>query len=264
MEFGISTACFYPEDLLTAMKSLAQYDIKCTEIFANTYSELSEIFAETIKRITEPKNIRITSVHPFTSGYEHILLFSDYYQRFRDSVEFYKNYFRFARRVGAKTVVLHGDKRFADSGGISDEEYFERYHILYRTAKAMGVSVGQENVNAFRSQNPDFIRKMRNYLGNEVDFVFDIKQAVRAGYSPYEMCEAMGNRIVHLHINDNTPQQDCMLPGYGNMDYQKILTQMKQQNFQGRAVIEVYHRHFESIGEIVRSYRYLTENFGDL
>ena len=264
LEFGISTACFYPEDLLMVASNLAKYDIRCTEIFANTFSELTETTAKKITDFFSPKGIVVTSVHPFTSGYEHILLFSDYYQRFKDSIEFYKNYFHFANYVGAKIVVLHGDKRFADSGGISDEEYFERYHELYQTAKTMGIMVGQENVNAFRSQNPSFIRKMREYLGDEVAFVFDIKQAVRSGYSPYEMCEAMGDRIVHLHINDNTPQQDCMLPSYGEMDYRKILTQMRQQHFQGRAVIEVYHRHFRNIEEIVQSYHYLAENFGDL
>ncbi len=264
MEFGISTACFYPEELLTVIENLAQHRIKCTEIFVNTFSECYETTAEKIRNITQASGMTVTSVHPFTSGYEHILLFSDYCQRFEDSIEFYKNYFHFANSVGAKIVVLHGDKRFADSGGIPDEVYFERYHRLYCTAQSMGITVGQENVNAFRSQNPAFIRKMRNYLGNDVSFVFDIKQAVRAGYSPYEMCEAMGDRIVHMHINDNNVVQDCMLPGRGTMDYDRLLHQMKQQNFQGRAVIEVYHRHFQNISEIVQSCRCLERDFGNL
>ena len=264
LEFGISTACFYPDDLMQIIRNLCQYDIKCMEIFANTVSELSENTAKEIRHITQAGNIKITSVHPFTSGYEHNLLFSDYYKRFEDTVEFYKKYFHFAALLGATIVVMHGDKRFAESGGISDEEYFERYYKLASTGRKIGVTVAQENVNLFRSQNPSFIRKMRETMGSEVDFVFDIKQAVRSGNNPYEMCEAMGDRIVHLHINDNDATHDCLLPSYGTMDYNRILRQMKEQNFNGRAVIEVYHSHFKSTVEVVDCCRFLNENFGDL
>lgn len=264
MNFGISSACFYPMDLLKSIKLLAENNIHTMEIFTNTLSELSDSFAKDIKKIIDPENIEITSIHPFTSGYEHILLFSDYYKRFEDTVEFYKKYFNFAAQLGAKLIVLHGDRRFPAMGGISDEEYFLRYYKLSQTAKVMGVTVAQENVNMFRSQNPEFLRSMREYLGENVDFVLDVKQAVRSKNDPYEICKAMGDRIIHLHINDNDSDNDCLLPGKGTMNYEKLFRIMRQQGFSGKAVIEVYRKNFERIEDIVKSCNYLNTNFGDL
>lgn len=264
MKFGVSSACFYPMDLMKSIEFLADNNIHTIEIFTNTVSELQDNFAKKVNNIIKPHNINVTSIHPFTSGYEHILLFSDYYKRFEDTLEFYKQYFNFANNVGAKLIVLHGDRRFVQMGGIPNEEYFERYYKLAKTGRTMGVTVAQENVNMFRSQSPDFLRKMREYLGDEVDFVFDIKQAVRSGNDPYEVCDAMGNRIIHLHINDNDSNHDCLLPGKGTMNYKKIITQMTLNGFKGDAVIEVYNKNFNSASEVVDSYNYLNNVFGNL
>lgn len=264
MKFGVSSACFYPMDLLESIKLLVKNNIGTMEIFTNTLSELSDSFAKQVKSIIDPENIQITSIHPFTSGYEHILLFSDYYKRFEDTVEFYKKYFNFAAQLGAKLIVLHGDRRFPTMGGIADEEYYLRYYKLSQTGRAMGVKVAQENVNMFRSQNPEFLSNMREYLGDNVDFVLDIKQAVRSGNDPYEICKAMGDRIIHLHINDNDSVNDCLLPGNGLMDYSKFLSLMREQGFSGGAVIEVYRKNFDNIKDIVSSCDYLNNTFGDL
>ena len=261
MKFGVSTACFYPQDLLATIRLLAEHNIEFMEIFANTSSEITPEFAKKIEKIIAPCNIKVTSIHPFTSGYEHILLFSDYYKRFEDSVEFYKKYFEFAAMLGARLIVLHGDRRFPEMGGIPDKEYFERYYILTHTAKKFGITVAQENVNMFRSQNPIFLKNMRDYLGDDVDFVFDIKQAIRSKNDPYKVCEAMGNRIIHIHINDNDKNNDCLLPGKGTMDYDKILSQIKAYGYNGKAVIEVYSKNFSNISDIIQSHKFLSDNF---
>lgn len=89
--------------------------------------------------------------------------------------------------------------------GLNDREYYDRFGILSRIAREYGVTLAQENVNAFRSQDCGFIRNMREYLKEDASFVLDVKQAVRSGRDPYEMCEAMGKNLVHIHINDNRP-----------------------------------------------------------
>ncbi len=264
MQFGISSACFYPQDLLESIQLLAENNVKSLEIFVNTESELTISFANEIKKITDSYNITVDSIHPFTSGYEYMMIFSDYKKRFADAIEFYKRYYSFANELGAKLVVLHGDKRFSDNGGIADEEYFERYYRLAQAGRSMGVTLAQENVNLFRSQSPDFLKKMREYLKDDVDFVFDIKQAVRSGNNPYEVCSAMNNRIIHLHINDNNSTQDCMLPGTGEMDYNKIFSQLRAQGFNGTAVIEVYHKNFETPEQLIASHRFMNNNFANI
>ena len=70
--------------------------------------------------------------------------------------------------------------------------------------------------------------------------MFDIKQAVRAGVDPYEMCRAMGDRIVHIHLNDNDDHRDCLVPWQGTMDYSHLFGQLFDQGFSQDIILEVY------------------------
>ena len=112
------------------------------------------------------------------------------------------------------------------------------------------MTVVQENVNGFLSQNPDFVQTMRQELGEDASFVFDIKQAVRAGVDPYEMCRAMGDRIVHIHLNDNDDHRDWLVPWQGTMDYSHLFGQLFDQGFSQDIILEVYRTNFESLEEL--------------
>lgn len=257
MNVGISTACLYPMETEKALKLLCEKDFKLFEIFFNTISELKPEFLHKLKETAEESGSRIKSIHPFTSGYESYLLFTNYERRFEDTVEFYKNYFNAANILGAEILVIHGDKKTSKTGGISDEEYYDKFARLSQVGKSFGVTLAQENVNAFRSQNPHFLKKMREYLGDTAKFVLDIKQAVRSGNDPFEVCEAMGEGMVHLHINDHNSKHDCMLPGAGTTDYCKLFEMMKKNCYKGDAVIEVYRGNFKNAENLVASRNFI-------
>ena len=163
MQTGISTACLYPEPLEASFRTLTSMQFRTFEVFFNTWSEFQPSFITLLRRIAKEQNCRILSVHPYTSGYESCLLFSNYERRFLDSVSFYEEYFRAARDLGASFVVLHGQRDYQNSS-ISEEEYIDRYAYLNRRAKTFGVTLAQENVNRFRSEDPAFIRRMRRRL----------------------------------------------------------------------------------------------------
>lgn len=256
MKAGVSTACLYPMETTDALKALLKNGVKCVEIFFNTYSEIQKPYASELRSILNEYGATIKSIHPFTSGYEPYLIFSDYEKRYRETCEFYRRYFDCAAYLGAKIVVLHGDRKTA-LNGISDEEYFERFAELSKIGKEYGVLLAQENVNAFRSQNPAFIRKMREYLGDEASFVFDIKQAVRSHNDPLEMCDAMGNRLVHVHINDNDKTNDCLLPGAGLTDYGRILAKLSTNGYKGDFIVEVYRSNFSELSQLISSYGFV-------
>ena len=256
MKVGISSACLYPADTIESLSALLENDVKHFEIFFNTISEIDGEYFSRIVSLLNEHHASVKSIHPFTSGYESYLLFTDYERRYRDTLLFYRKYFECAARLGAEIVVIHGDKKTAATG-ISDECYFEKFAELASIGKEYGITVAQENVNAFRSQNPNFVRKMREHLGNEVSFVLDIKQAVRAGNDPFDMCLAMGDRLSHVHINDNNGQSDCMLPFGGSTDYSRLFNILKENNYGGDMIIEVYRKNFGGISELIASYRKL-------
>ena len=256
MALGISTACLYPMVLEDSLQTLIDLGFREFEIFINTYSEMEPEFLTLLESRLKPDGCRVKSLHPFTSGFESYLLFSNYERRFRDGASFYRRYFETARRLGAEILVIHGDRSFEKSG-LDDREYFERFGALSRIAREYGVTLAQENVNAFRSQDCGFIRNMREYLNGDASFVLDIKQAVRAGRDPYEMCQAMGENLGHVHINDNRPGRDCLLPGRGEMDYARLLDILKRNRYGGDFIIEVYRRDFTRLSELTDAYRFL-------
>lgn len=258
MKLGISTACLYPMETERSLKTLAPMGFEAYEIFFNTFRELQPDFLKQLRVLAEDKEI--VSVHPFTSGFETMLLFSSYRRRFEDTLEFYRNFFDAANQLGAKIMVLHGERDPVRST-ITEEEYFDRYAELFRLGRQNGIIVAQENVNRFRSESPSFISRMRKSLGTECAFVFDVKQAVRAGKDPYEMLSAMGERLVHVHVNDNTPQEDCLLPGCGEMDYQRLREALRALSYDGCVILEVYRKNFKAFSEIVQSRRCLERFF---
>lgn len=232
------------------MRELIAMDFHLFEFFINTFSEMEPEFLREIKRMADDSGSVIKSIHPFTSGFEGFLLFSDYDRRSHDGLEFYKQYFHAANVLGAEIMVLHGQRDYTHSRAL-EEKYFEHYAQLYRLGKRFGVTVAQENVNLFRSEDPAFILRMKEFLREECAFVLDVKQAVRAGKDPYEMCAAMGERLVHVHINDNQPGTDCLLPGRGTMDFSALFQQMWRFDYQGDLMIEVYRHDFGNLEELL-------------
>ncbi|WP_246419059.1 sugar phosphate isomerase/epimerase family protein [Caproicibacterium amylolyticum] len=252
MKIGISTACLYPALLEKSLAKLLKLGFRHFEFFINTFSELEPSYVKSLAHMLQEYHATVKSVHPFTSGYESLLLFSGYERRFEDTLEFYKHYFEAADLLGAKLLVLHG-QRIEKQGDMPEEGYFEHYHRLLETGRAFGISTAQENVDKFRSSEPNFLRRMRAYLHNDCAFVLDVKQSVRAGHSPFETCTAMGERLVHVHINDNKPGKTCLLPGCGEMDYARLMQQLAEQNFSGDCIIEVYRGNFDDPAELLQA-----------
>lgn len=261
MNIGISTASLYPELLEDSLEFLGQKGVKHTEIFLNTFSEMNSDFISKLREIRDYYGIKITAVHPFTSGYEPFLLFQNYTRRVEDGFSIYKKYFSVAAALGANHFVLHGDKI---GGKISDSEYFERFARLAEMASFEGVVLTQENVNAFKASSPDFIRKMVDALGNRAIFTFDVKQAVRSGYSPWEIYDAMRGHIAHIHLSDHTECNDCVLPGKGDFPFEKLFRIALADGFDGTALIEVYSNAYKDPDALISARNLLEEKYNSV
>ena len=251
--FGISTACFYPLKTEQAARRLIERKISGAELFLNSQSELEKGYLKELRKTLDGGGCRVLSVHPFSSGFEAFLFFSEYERRFLDSLESYQRFFEAACILGAKIVVFHGDRK---DGRLSEEAYFERYARLRDTAKAQGVVLAQENVGPGRSGSLDFLKRMRDYLG-EVSFVLDIKQAIRGKEAPLQMAKALKDHIIHLHLSDHTAGKDCLPVGKGNFLFAPLLELFAGQNREVSAVVELYRESYREEEEIFTSYENL-------
>ena len=246
MKLGISSSCFYPMETEKAVAALVEKGVSSIEIFLNAPRELQKGFVSEMKSIVG--STIVTAIHPYTSGIEPYDLFSGYMRRFYDTVEFYKRYAFFCLELGAKYIPFHGDSIV---GSLSENEYFERFDFLSSTLKKEGATLLQENVNLFRAGYTDFIEHMVRAVP-DAEFLFDIKQAVRAKQDPFKMLEILDGRIRHVHISDSNENHDCLLPFDGDFDLIGLIG--KLNSVEGYMIIEVYNNCYTNINQLIDSY----------
>ncbi len=247
MEFGISTACCYPAYLEDTIEQFGKNGVSLLEIFFNTTSEIEPRYLKELIARIQFYGMSVPSIHPFTSGFESFWFFTPYERRFLDGISYYRPYFEAAQKVGAKYLVFHGNNKHSN---FPTEQYFERFAKLREVGKEYGVLLAQENVAPYHSNHPLFLKQLREYLKDDVDFVLDVKQAVRAGHTVGAVMDAMGDCISHLHLSDHNHQDDCMAIGAGSFDFVQFLNQIQQVKTPQTAVIELYRHSYETYQQL--------------
>lgn len=250
MKAGVSTACLYPMVLEKAFLTLAQTGVKTTEIFVNSHCELSDPYKKEMLAVQKEYGIDVVSVHPFTCGIEPMMLFTAYERRVADMLDYYKRFFEYMNDFGAEYFVLHGNKV---QNQIEDEMYFERYIKLQEAADKFGICVVQENVSRCTGGSLDFLVKMKKALRDKASFVLDLKQAHRAGNDPTEMVKALGKNIKHVHFSDFGKTGDCLKFGFGEYNNEAFFTALKEQDYNGNVVLELYRNGFGEAAELAEN-----------
>lgn len=239
MNIGISTGCFFPRHTDNALETVALTGAKFTEIFFNTDSELDEEYVYKLKNIADANGIQVISVHPFTSAIETFMFWAKSDYKLADSIRYYEKYFRACQILGAKYVVIHGCH--ISSEYMDMKKYTEILNALSRKAREYGVYISQENVVKFKCGYIENLRILKQYADEDIRFVFDIKQAVRAGQDIYDLIDLMGDRISHVHISDFNDTHNSLLPGAGVFDYGKMFDYISQKYNVNDVLIEVYN-----------------------
>lgn len=244
---------------MDAIRRSVGLGFKNIEIFLNTFSELEEPHLKEVDALCRENGVKVTSVHPFTSGFEYMLFFSAHKKRALESAEIYRKYFHAAARLGADYTVFHGDS--AKSPFFGMDNYCEVLANVIRVAKEEGVTLVHENVSTARAGNPTFMRELHRHFGRgNIKFVFDLKQTARGGFDAMEMLEAMGDDIVHVHIND-WKDGECRLPYAGELDLDLVIDAVESTGYNGKYMIEVYRHNFSVDSEITDAAKLLTRRF---
>lgn len=254
MKIGVSTASLYPIETELALEEIAKAGVKTTEIFFNCESELKPSFVDILFDIKQEYDLDITAIHPTLSLAESFMIFSEYERRFYEALNKFARYSEVAAELGAKYIILHGGK---PNGLTTDEEYCEKFMALNRETRKNGVTVLQENVVRYRSGDIEFLRSMKEILGDDAQFCFDIKQAIRCGYEPISLMSEFMPNIKHFHISDHSLAGDCLLPFNGNFDFKGFFEILRRNNYNGACNIEVYKNAYKNKNEIFISHKKL-------
>lgn len=251
---GASTACLFPEQTEQAFRRLCEAGIRRTEVFFNCEEETKAPVLTEIRQMAEHYGVRIVSAHPYTCGMETMMFFSGYERRVREGMDFYKRYYEAMHQLGAEIFVFHGNSAEYHAG---EARYIEIFSRLREDAEREGVVFAQENVSYCSSGSLEFLLRMKAQLP-EARFVLDTKQAVRRGYSPCDFVQALGASICHVHISDYDRTHSCMpVLGKGTLEFPKFCRRLKDINYQGSLILELYRTNFETPAELGESCRYM-------
>lgn len=258
MHIGISTASFYPIAIEHAVAYAAELGFHDVELFFNSESEYSSSFRAQLKKRLQEFHMRVVSVHPFTSAMEGHLLFSDYSRRTRDALDQYERYFEAAADLGASYFTFHGELLRARGLPPSRAEYrrMDTYQKLCARAAACGIVFTQENVSWCKSSSPQFLLELYRNVP-ELKYTLDIKQARRAGMDWKDYVDAVGDRIVNLHISDYSQQSDCLLPGQGDVNFRELFSLLRSSHCCSNAMIEVYSSDYNAVEQLRQSRLFL-------
>ena len=255
MNLGISTSCFYPMQTEEAFEILCKANIPFCEIFFNADCELNDSFTKSLKNMADSYGVQIPAIHPFTAMLETVFFFSGYNRRTQEGFDQYKRYFHAMNVLGAKYLVFHGDGK---GNLFSHHDGLEHLARLCEIAKEYGVTIAHENVSRCKGGNPEYLFEAARQIP-DLRFVLDIKQTVRAGEDPYTFIDGLGSKIVHYHLSDHTPTHDCLAPGKGSFDFDKLFTRLGEMNYSGAMMVELYRHNFCELSELFEGYNYLVK-----
>jgi sugar phosphate isomerase/epimerase len=267
---GISTACFYPmllEDAFDVICDNLKY--KVCELFLNTQSEADVRFLRDIKSKADDNGVRIVAVHPYLSGYEPMLFFTEYKRRTSESIKLYGMFFEAAQFLGADYAIFHG--LGPSKLKIPVEEYAEIFMSINEEAKKFSVELLHENVGEINNHIKDLIQ-----ANPEIRFTLDFKHSVVNGSDVVDIIEVMGENLAHIHVNDMRMQYPkgskddisktkmCRLPFYGNLDFSGIFKKLEDINYIGSFITEVYRYNYADEAEITESKKRFADFLGKL
>lgn len=254
MVCGVSTACLYPQNTVTALQQLQQAGIQTAELFLNTFSELEEGFISGLQQQLRRGDTRLLALHPFSSGMETFFFASAYEGRFLDGLELYKKYFDICARLQIPRLVFHGDYKQTPFPFEKHCEYIAR---LAQQAQRQGVQLCQENVVRCKCGYVPYVQKLRKYTDDTVYFALDLKQLRRAQEPLEDMLDAMQGKISYLHLSDFNDTQDCMLPGTGKFQFADFFSTLQKQRFNGDMVIELYRHNYQTVQQLAEAQKYI-------
>lgn len=262
MDIGLSSACFYPnlhtENSIRKMKELG---FNYGEIFLNTPSECEEKFLKIFVEQKELYEFNINSVHAFSSSFEPYL-FDEYDRRRNDMLIQFKKVCKVAKRLGASCYTFHG-MRYKDLNELDTKFIIEIYNELLYIAMDSGIKLAQENVSWCMSSDVKFLRLLKEECKYPIYYTLDLKQAYKANVSIEKYIKVMGSRLANLHINDRDENHPCLLPGKGNLNYDDISSKLKNTNYCGKGIIEVYSNNYINYEELTRVKEFVSEKFNN-
>ena len=255
MRLGMSSASFYGRlETEEGAAHLRDFGLDTCEVFLETHSEYTETFGRTVREALG--DMHCTSVHPKGTQFESDLFAQSERQR-RDAMDIFQGVLDAGRAIGASYYVLHGPPGFKHPSHIRMIRNLKtEYGEMRRRAADYGMEILWENVSWCACRDPEDIRDLLENFP-EQRFVLDVKQAMHASHNPFDILEAMGTHLAHVHVLDWKEDGSLTLPGFGTLDFPRLMREMQKMGYDGAVILEPYNYMTEDENRVRESLDYL-------
>ena len=232
-------------------------------------SDSSGSFYSDLRKKAEESGLSIGQTHaPF--GYRE-----DDGSTFESILSIYERAATATAELGAKHMVVHPIKFENCVGGYRREECFELnlrlFEKLVPTLEECGVTALLENMfltkinGEFKKLYPTIyssaeeLARAADALGPSFGVCLDSGHALITGTDIPDACRLLGERLLALHLHDNTgDRDDHLIPYFGKVPFEKMLDALKEIGYKGNINFEV---HFGNVPEehIKRVFSYIYE-----
>ncbi|AEK20571.1 sugar phosphate isomerase/epimerase family protein [Methanococcus maripaludis] len=238
MKYGISSLVFLPETLQSSMEKVAANSFDCWEIVSEGSHQLNPKNIKYLRNLREEYDVDLVIHAPF-SDLNPASMNRDVRNLTTNSViEAIEGAFE----LDANVVTVHPGylpPLWSDYTKELLDNNFSSLNDIVEMAEDYEVMIGLENMPNYPGvlgvsieSLKDIIKDINSkYLG----ITFDIGHANTATKNPETFVKELnkiGKGIVHCHIHDNMGTEDeHSLIGAGNIDFLKILSELKSINY---------------------------------
>ena len=267
VQIGMSTASYFNRmPIEDTVGDIGAHGVPLCELFLNTFSEYEPAFVDRLADRLARAGVTAYSVHPMSTQFEP-QLFSLHPRQRADALRIYERVLQAAGRLGARCYVMHGA---ATLGGAAKNLEMERlapiFSELNDMAAGYGVTLALENVSWCVFASPAFGRELRERTGDRLHFTLDVKQAVRSGHAPAAYLDAVGDRLVNVHLCDYAARADggyvWRMPGQGACDFAALAQALRAHGYAGPAFVEVYSDMYRELDALFESRAFCEAQMG--
>ena len=261
MIFGMSTACFFLREYTeNAIREIGKMGTKNAEVFFSANSEYDPTFVREIKKRADDDGVNIYSVHALTTAFEP-QMFSSHSRQREEAYDIFKRVLEAASILGAGVYVFHGPANIKIARTLNIDYAYtgQMISMAAETAKEYNVKLTYETVHWCWFARPEFPKLLEPHLTTDnLYYTLDIKQAAQSKRSVMEYIDAMGERMINIHICDYLDDEKKgiipKLPFEGELDFDALKQKLNAINYQNGMILEVYANNY-------RDYAHLKDNY---
>ncbi len=240
-KIGISMLHTLAEPFNTMVKRLETVQTRYVEIVDDGLHTLNRRRVTALNKTAQNHGFKFTLHCPFAD----INIASPSKPMLHASLKRLKQSMLFAKELSAELFVLHPGQKTGISPFYPERDWQQQAQSirqLHEAAEEIGLRIAIENVpqkyGSIMKAPEDFTKLYKDTGLSDIGIVLDVGHA-NLELQTQRFLDQFPDRVVHLHLSDNMGETDDHFGiGYGKINWQQLITQLKNISFNGIVMIE--------------------------